>query len=66
MKNKEKYAEQIVDIACNGDSIAVVRSTGNLDHVVKRRAENACLILVHLHAKTKQENGLILSMLRDL
>ena len=30
MKNKEKHAEQIVDIACNGDSIAVVRSTGEL------------------------------------
>lgn len=30
MKNKEKYAEQIMDIACNGHSIAVVRSTGEL------------------------------------
>lgn len=30
MKNKEKLAEQIVDIACNGNSIAVVRSTGEL------------------------------------
>lgn len=30
MKNKEKYAEQIVDISCSGDSIAVVRSTGEL------------------------------------
>lgn len=30
MKNKEKYSKEIVDIACNGDSIAVVRSTGEL------------------------------------
>lgn len=30
MKNKEKYSKEIVDIACNGDSIAVVRSTGGL------------------------------------
>lgn len=28
MKNKEKYSKEIVDIVCNGDSIAVVRSTG--------------------------------------
>lgn len=30
MKNEEKYSKEIVDIACNGDSIAVVRSTGEL------------------------------------
>lgn len=30
MKNKEKYSKEIVDIACNGNSIAVVRSTGEL------------------------------------
>lgn len=30
MKNKKKYSKEIVDIACNGDSIAVVRSTGEL------------------------------------
>lgn len=30
MKNEEKYSKEIVDIACNGDSIAVVRSTGKL------------------------------------
>lgn len=30
MKNKEKYVKEIVDIVCNGDSIAVVRSTGEL------------------------------------
>ena len=30
MKNKEKYSKEIVDIACNGDSIAVVGSTGKI------------------------------------
>lgn len=30
MKNKEKYAMDIVEIACNGDSISVARSTGKL------------------------------------
>ena len=30
MKNEEKYSKEIVDIACNGNSIAVVRSTGEL------------------------------------
>ena len=28
MKNKEKYAEQIVDIACKGESFGVEKSTG--------------------------------------
>lgn len=30
IKNKEKYSKEIVDIACNGNIIAVVRSTGEL------------------------------------
>lgn len=30
MKNKEKHSKEIADIACNGNSIAVVRSTGKL------------------------------------
>lgn len=30
MKNKEKFAKGIIEIACDGDSIAVVRSTGEL------------------------------------
>jgi len=30
MKNKEKYAKEIIKIACDGNSIAVVRSTGEL------------------------------------
>lgn len=28
MKNKEKYAEEIIEIACNGSSIAVERKSG--------------------------------------
>lgn len=28
MKNKEKYAEQIIEIACDGNRIAIVRQTG--------------------------------------
>ena len=30
MKNKEKHAREIIKIACDGNSIAVVRSTGEL------------------------------------
>lgn len=30
MENKERYQKEIVEIACNGNSIAVVRSTGEL------------------------------------
>jgi hypothetical protein len=28
MKNKEKYAEEIINIACNGNSIAVIKESG--------------------------------------
>ena len=28
MKNKEKYAKEIIDIACNGRDVAVCKSTG--------------------------------------
>lgn len=30
MKNKEKYAEEILDIACNGNSIAIIRESGRI------------------------------------
>lgn len=30
MKNKEKYASEIVEIACNGDSIAITSDGGKL------------------------------------
>ena len=30
MKNKEKYAKEIVDIACSGDSIAVMKKSGRI------------------------------------
>lgn len=28
MKNKEKYAKEIVELACDGNRIAIVRKTG--------------------------------------
>lgn len=30
MKNKEKYAKEIIEIACNGDSIAIASDSGKL------------------------------------
>ncbi len=30
MKNKEKYAKEIMDIACNGDSIAIAKEDGRI------------------------------------
>lgn len=30
MKNKEKYAKEILEIACNGDSIAIIRESGRI------------------------------------
>lgn len=31
MKNKEKYAEEIMEIACGGNSIAIVRESGRIE-----------------------------------
>lgn len=30
MKNKEKYAKEILEIACSGDSIAVIKKSGRI------------------------------------
>ena len=30
MKNKEKFAKEILDIACNGDSIAMIKESGHI------------------------------------
>ena len=30
MKNKEKYAKEIIEIACDGDSVAIASNTGKL------------------------------------
>lgn len=30
MKNKEKYTKEIMEIACSGDSIAVVKKSGRI------------------------------------
>ena len=30
MKNKEKYAKEIMDIACGGESIAVIKKSGHI------------------------------------
>lgn len=30
MKNKEKYAKEIMDVACSGDSIAIMKKSGRI------------------------------------
>lgn len=30
MKNKEKYAKEIVELACSGDSIAIIKKSGRI------------------------------------
>ena len=30
MKNKEKYAKEILEIACSGDSIAIIKKSGHI------------------------------------
>lgn len=42
MKNKEKYEKEIMNIACSGDSIAVMKKRGS---VVSCNETNCCLCL---------------------
>lgn len=42
MKNKEKYEKEIMNIACSGDSIAVMKKSGR---VVSCNETNCCLCL---------------------
>ena len=42
MKNKEKYAKEILEIACSGDSIAVIKKSGR---IVPCISTNCCLCL---------------------
>lgn len=42
MKNREKYAKEIMNVACNGDSIAVMKKSGR---VVSCNGTSCCLCL---------------------
>lgn len=42
MKNKEKYEKEIMNIACNGDSIAVIKKSGR---IVSCNGTKCCLCL---------------------
>lgn len=44
MKNKEKYEKEIMNIACNGDSIAVIKKSGR---IVSCNGTKCCLCLFH-------------------
>lgn len=42
MKNREKYAKEIMNVACNGDSIAVIKKSGR---VFSCNGTSCCLCL---------------------
>ena len=44
MKNKEKYEKERMNIACNGDSIAVIKKSGR---IVSCNGTKCCLCLFH-------------------
>lgn len=54
MKNKEKFAKEIIDIACSGDSIAVIKKSG---HIASCNNTNCNLCLFRdsdCHKETRQ------------
>ena len=54
MKNKEKYAKEIIEIACSGDSIAVIKKSG---HIASCNNTNCNLCLFRdsdCHKETRQ------------
>lgn len=52
MKNKEKYAKEIMDIACSGDSIAVLKEIGR----VVSCNETKCSLCLFRDSYCKKEN----------
>lgn len=54
MKNKEKYAKEIIKIACSGDSIAVIKKSGHIASCINTDC-NLCLFRdSDCHKETRQ------------
>lgn len=54
MKNKEKYAKEIIDIACDGDDIAIDKRTGKVSSCTHVPCSN-CLFCKNGCAKGRRE-----------
>lgn len=54
MKNKEKYAEEIVEIACDGDDIAIDKRTGKVSSCTHVTCSN-CLFCKNGCAKGRRK-----------
>ena len=56
MKNKKKFAKEIVELACNGEGIAVNKHSGMVFRAIIFRVVIVCLITTII-AKRKEKNG---------
>ena len=54
MKNKEKYAKEIVELACDGNRIAIVRQTGEFRSCYEMPCREC---LFHSNAKRCKEKN---------
>lgn len=54
MKNKEKYAKEIVEIACNGYSIAISKKTGHVAPCEAYRCADCMFCKYDCHEKTRE------------
>lgn len=57
MKNKEKYSKKIVELACDGNDIAVDKRTGKVDSCLfVFRVGTVCLMIAKIVIR-EEENG---------
>ena len=63
MTNREKFAEQILDIACGGSKIAVNKATLELTSCYKLACKNCLFSFGNVDCRGARKNGRIVNML---
>ena len=66
MTNREKFAEQILDIACGGSEIAVDKTTLELTSCYKLACKNCLFSFGNGDCRGARKNGRIANMLNHL
>lgn len=66
MTNREKFAEQILDIACGGSKIAVDKATLELAPCYKLACEDCLFSFGNGDCRGARKNGRIANMLNHL
>lgn len=63
MTNREKFAEQILDIACGGSKIAVDKATLEPTSCYKLACKNCLFSFGNVDCRDARKNGQIVNML---